>query len=108
MGTHYYIVMKATPEELKVLEKFGLTRVQLHIGKKSNGIISDIRTHTQFEIDDFLRGDYPELKGQINCLHDFDRFFNHPDFEIISEYEEIITREKFLSFIAEYMSGEFS
>ena len=113
MGTNFYIVLKATPGELKVLEKFGVSRSQLHIGKKSTGLISNIRTHTQFEVESFLGDNYPELRGKIKCFDDFNRFFNHPDFEIISEWEESFAKENFLSFVADsahlqYEHREFS
>ena len=104
MGTNFYIVLKATPEELKVLEKFGVSRSKLHIGKKSSGLISAIRTHTKFEINQFLRDNHPELRGEIKCFDDF---------EIISEWEESFEAQKFLSFIADseyiqYNPREFS
>jgi len=88
-------------------------RQKIHIGKKSGEKFIYIRTHSKLEVISFLGDNYPELREQIKCLHDFDRFFDHPEFEIISEYEETITKEKFLSFITDssciqYMSGEFS
>ena len=107
MGTNYYVVRKATPEELKVLEKFGVSRVQLHIGKKS-GEKFIIRTHSKLEVISFLGDNYPELRGQIKCLKDFDRFFDHPDFEIISEYGNSTTKSFIDDSHLEYMSGEFS
>ena len=71
MGTNYYVVRKATPEELKVLEKFGVERQKIHIGKKSGEKFICIRTHSKLEVISF----YPGLREPIKCLHDFDRFF---------------------------------